>query len=231
MLLDVGGVFFLPLRAHIRSALQQCGHTIEDDRAIDRAHYEATRVFPMDLTDSDTTPYWDRYLEAYSLSLGVDSSKIAEAVDHLRDTYRAGGLWNEVVGGAKSGLRKLAATGVLVGIVSNANGTIAERLRARRILQVGPGEGVSVGCVVDSGRVGVEKPDPRIFAYAFDALEVAPEDTWYVGDTPAFDVVGARRAGTHPILMDPFDVHRDVAVHRVRSVGEVADLVTIRGSD
>ena len=43
----------------------------------------------------------------------------------------------------------------------------------RRVLQVGPGLGVEVACVIDSGAVGVSKPDPRIFHLALDAIGVA----------------------------------------------------------
>ena len=40
---------------------------------------------------------------------------------------------------------------------------------------------------------GVAKPDPAIFLAACHALEVAPEDTLYVGDDPLIDVEGAQR--------------------------------------
>jgi putative hydrolase of the HAD superfamily len=113
-----------------------------------------------------------------------------------------------------------------VGVVSNADGTIEQRLADFEILQVGEGPGVEVEFVVDSGAVGVEKPDPRIFDFAIDLLDGEREDVWYVGDTPAFDVVGARRAGLRPILMDPFAVNGDYGVPCVTALGEVASMVT-----
>ena len=66
--------------------------------------------------------------------------------------------------------------------------------------------GVDVDCVIDSGAVGVSKPDPRIFQIALDAIGIEAADAWYVGDMPAIDVVGARAAGLWPIVMDPFDL-------------------------
>jgi putative hydrolase of the HAD superfamily len=93
------------------------------------------------------------------------------------------------------------------------------------VLQVGPGTGVPVECVIDSGAVGVSKPDPRIFRIALEAMQVAPADAWYVGDTPAIDVTGARAAGLEPIVMDPYGLHEDADYVRVRSLGEVATLV------
>ena len=70
--------------------------------------------------------------------------------------------------------------------------------------QVGPGTGVEVECVIDSGDVGVSKPDPRIFRIALEAMALHAADVWYVGDTPAIDVTGARAAGLVPIVMDPY---------------------------
>lgn len=226
VLLDVGGVFLLPSRSHIRSALEQVGHVVRDDEAIDRAHYIATRVFPMDLGGAEFMgPYWRDYLEAYARSLGVEETSLGEAVEHLRNEYVTGGLWSHEISGARSGLRQLSETGITVGVVSNSDGTIGARLAEMGILQIGDGDGVGVQCLVDSGAVGVEKPDPRIFDYALDTLGLDPETVWYVGDTPAFDLVGARRAGLRPILMDPFGVNGDFGVTCVRSLGEVAELV------
>ena len=231
VLLDVGGVFLLPQRSHIRSALSRCGHPADDDHAIDRAHYLAARVFPMDLdAEGDLRPSWNLYLETYARTLGIPEQTIPEAVEHLRNEYVSGGLWAEVIEGAKEGLESLVSTGVPVGVVSNSDGTIEQRLRAMGVLQVGPGEGVEVLCLIDSGSVGVEKPDPRIFDHAFESLGVARDGAWYVGDTPAFDVVAARRAGLRPLLMDPFDVNTDFGVKCVRSLSEVATMIDALGS-
>jgi len=54
-----------------------------------------------------------------------------------------------------------------------------------------------------SSRCGYKKPDPRLFARALAALRVAPEHAVYVGDNPARDLVGARRAGMRCILFRP----------------------------
>lgn len=226
VLLDVGGVFLLPSRSHIRSALEQVGHVVLDDAAIDRAHYEALRVFPMDLEgDEWMSPAWTEYLFAYAASLQVPTTVTEEAVEHLRNAYVTGWLWTHLIPGSAEGLAELAATGVDLGVVSNADGTIETRLAELGVLQVGSGPGVSVRCVVDSGLVGVEKPNPAIFEPALEILDVDPGEVWYVGDTPAFDVVGAERTGMIPILMDPFGVNGDFGVRSVPSLSEVAAIL------
>ena len=100
-----------------------------------------------------------------------------------------------------------------------------QRLNEAEMLQVGPGIGVSVECVIDSGAVGVMKPDPRIFRLALDAMAISAADAWYVGDMPGIDVVGARAAGLHPVLMDPYQFHLDADYARVSSLTELATML------
>ena len=49
--------------------------------------------------------------------------------------------------------------------------------------------------LVDSTRVGITKPDPRIFRHATDALGVAPAAATFIGDSAARDMAGAREVG------------------------------------
>jgi FMN phosphatase YigB (HAD superfamily) len=102
---------------------------------------------------------------------------------------------------------------------------MAQRLTQLELCQVGPGIGVEIECVVDSGNVGVMKPDPRIFEAAIDLLGLRADQVWYVGDMPAIDVIGARRAGIRPFLMDPLSLHLDASYERVPSLAALADLI------
>ena len=62
--------------------------------------------------------------------------------------------------------------------------------------------------VVDSAKVGIEKPDPGIFRIALDRMGVAAERALFVGDIRSVDEDGARAAGLHFVLIDP---HGDYA--------------------
>lgn len=56
--------------------------------------------------------------------------------------------------------------------------------------------------VVDSSAVGMRKPDPAIFAHALDLLGgLAPTGAVFLDDVEG-NLVGARRAGLHTILVD-----------------------------
>jgi putative hydrolase of the HAD superfamily len=224
VLLDVGGIFFAPDHARIEGAFAHAGTTPVID-TLDRAHYEGARAFPI-ADELDWGPSWNLYLEAFVTACGVPDELRADVHQHLDAEFADAALWVHVLPGSRDGLRALAATGVRLGIVSNADGLIAQRLAEDEILQVGPGVGVPVECVIDSGAVGIMKPDPRIFHLALDAMGgLAADDTWYVGDMPGIDVVGARKAGMHPIVMDPFQLHLGTDYDRIGSLTELAERI------
>jgi putative hydrolase of the HAD superfamily len=228
ILLDIGGVFHLPDPGRIAGACERAGHPINAE-AVPRAHYRATTAFAETSDDGSAQAPWERwwrdYLEAFAASLGVhDDEVIREVLTHLADEFTTGGLWEYEVPGAREGLRALAGAGVRLGFVSNNDGEALARLRAIELAQVGPGVGVEVECVIDSGAVGVEKPDPRIFEIALLAMRLRPDQCWYVGDMPGIDAVGARRAGIRPFILDPYGDHAPDGYETVTSLAEVASL-------
>jgi putative hydrolase of the HAD superfamily len=79
--------------------------------------------------------------------------------------------------------------------------------------------------VVDSGVVGVEKPDPAIFAYALDALDLEPAQVWYLGDTVRYDAAGAEAAGLSAWIIDHGGHHTLPYPRRVTSLESFADAV------
>lgn len=58
--------------------------------------------------------------------------------------------------------------------------------------------------IIISSEVGVQKPDPAIFALALEETGIAPADAIYVGDTRK-DVAGAIAAGIQPIFITRTD--------------------------
>jgi putative hydrolase of the HAD superfamily len=229
VLLDAGGVFLLPEPERIVAAIERAGCEAGNPRLHD-AHYRAAARFTTDLdVEADWNACWQAYLEEYVDACGIPDDFRADVHLHLDNEFADAALWNAQVPGCVDGLRALAATGVRLGVVSNADGLIAERLRAQEILQVGPGMGVPVECVIDSGVVGVMKPDARIFEIALTAMGLEARDVWYVGDMPAIDVVGARRAGITPFVVDPLGVHADADYGAVASLTALASLLAAEG--
>ena len=92
-------------------------------------------------------------------------------------------------------LDAMQAAGLRLGIVSNwgwAAPELLQNLELARHFEV-----LSI-----SARVGYQKPHPAIFEHALELLAASPGDAVHVGDDPAADVLGARRAGIEPILIE-----------------------------
>jgi putative hydrolase of the HAD superfamily len=225
VLLDAGGVFLLPEHHRILGAFERAGVSA-DANVLDGAHYRGASKFTTDVdVEGDWARSWQGYLDRYVEECGVAAIDRPEVHRHLDSEFADAALWLRVIPGCQEGIRALADTGVRLGVVSNADGLIGERLRTLEILQVGPGLGVQVECVIDSGDVGVMKPDPRIFVIALDAMGITADAAWYVGDMPGIDVVGARRAGLRPVLMDPLGLHHDADYDRVDSLSDLAERI------
>ena len=221
VLLDVGGVFHLPDHDRIVAAMARAGVTV-DPAELDRAHYAGVKGLT-DFREGDRE-IWLAYNRAYAHALGADG-RVEEVAEVLLSEFTTGGVWTRIIPGSRDALAALAARGVKLAIVSNADGSVEAQLAADRICQVGPGPGVEVDAVLDSGIVGVAKPDPAIFAIALERLGVEAHHAIHVGDTPAADVDGAVAAGVTPVLVDPYDDHPELDVVTVRSLADIVSLL------
>jgi putative hydrolase of the HAD superfamily len=225
VLLDVGGVFFLPSPERIAPVLERAGVSLRDDDAFDEAHYRG--IAALHTFREGDEEIWAAYNRAYARTCGVSDDALDDTVIALMSEFTVGGLWTRPVPGAKDALEKLARHDVRIAIVSNSDGTVEDLLLEHKVCQVGPGPGVAVDAIIDSSVVGAAKPDPRIFEIALSRIGVEPQHAIHVGDTPGADVDGAHAAGVEPVLVDPFELHPDLGVTRVRSLAEVVDLVRV----
>lgn len=104
-------------------------------------------------------------------------------------------LWRKPIPPMLDLARELAARGHTVAVLSNSEGRLAELFAEIDIAS-------TFAAIIDSGRVGIEKPDPRIFAHALAALG-AREPGIHIGDSWAADIAGARGAGWRAIWYAP----------------------------
>jgi putative hydrolase of the HAD superfamily len=199
--LDVGGVFHLPAEERMREALHSAGFDLPPN-VLARAHYAG--MAGHDRLDGEYVELMGPYVEEMVRDLAVPAEQVAAAEAALLNALTTPGAWAGHLRESVEQLPALAATGVRIAIVSNADGTVEARLREEGVCQVGPGAGVPVDAVIDSGAVGVRKPDPRIWGPALAATGAKAEASIHVGDSLLTDVGGARAAGIRPIHFDPF---------------------------
>ncbi len=160
---------------------------------------------------------WGKMVGTIALRGGVPTEQIPSLLDFVWRHHEERNLWCKVPDGLGAALHAMRALGVKVAIISNSEGMLDRLFRDLGVLD-------HFDLVVDSGKVGFEKPDPRIFQVAFDRFAIGPERTLHLGDVYATDVLGARAAGCRHALIDPFEHYegRHLDVPRVPGAVEVA---------
>ena len=163
-------------------------------------------------------------------AVGCRHPLLEEALERMQEKQNPPSiLWARPMEGARHALDALAALGVRACCVSNSDGRAELHLA-----ECGVRDGLEF--VVDSQIEGVEKPDPRIFALALAKLGVPAERAVYVGDIRSVDEAGARGAGMHFVLIDPFGDYAAPGTLSVPGLAELPaylaahfDLVAMRG--
>jgi putative hydrolase of the HAD superfamily len=170
---------------------------------------------------SDDASRWIAYGNTLLARLDC-TGEHADAVRELvMKRHHDGLLWTYTEAGTLDTLQRLRDAGYTVGVVSNADGRVASFLDRAGLARL-------LDFIVDSGAVGVEKPDARIFRIACEHAGVSPDQAVHVGDIYDIDVVGARAAGVTPILVDPDDLYAEADCERIRNIAELPDWLADR---
>jgi HAD superfamily hydrolase (TIGR01509 family) len=159
--------------------------------------------------------YWETYYSHLLRELAIgDLSLCLELVRLARTSSN----WKRVRSGTGEVLAKLQ-TQFPLAVISNSDGHMAELLTEL-------GLGKYFEQVIDSGRIGYEKPAPQIFEAALAAMEVAPERAVYIGDIYSIDFLGAQSVGMKAILMDAAGVYAARNLPRIGTISELPGALT-----
>jgi HAD superfamily hydrolase (TIGR01549 family) len=79
--------------------------------------------------------------------------------------------------------------------------------------------------IVISGDIRIDKPDPRIFYHALEAVDCAPHEAVFVGDSLGADIAGSWAVGCRSVLIDMAGNHPDHAGERIGTLSELLDLL------
>lgn len=160
---------------------------------------------------------WHELIGDHLAGAGATPAQIAPAVDWLWSQQPTANLFRAPITDMVALARRLRTEGARTIVVSNSEGRLAELLA-----EIGIADAFER--IVDSGRLGIEKPDPRIFAHAIAELGLPPGTTGvHIGDSWSADVGGALAAGWRAIWYgrraEPRD---DSRVGSARDAAEVA---------
>lgn len=163
---------------------------------------------------------WGGMVATTLLEAGMPEAKIAGALEDLWKEHVALNLWSRVPAGFGDAIEAVRAEGIPVVLVSNSEGMLDRLFRELGIFG-------HFDLLLDSGLVGLEKPDPRFFQLALDKYGVPPEDALHLGDMHSTDVTGARAAHMRAALIDPYAHYEGMYADVPRVPGVVATAMAL----
>jgi putative hydrolase of the HAD superfamily len=138
---------------------------------------------------------WHDLMATLLRGAGVAEPSVGPLVEWLWGEQPRANLWRAPIPGMVALARELAGRGVRIAVLSNSEGRLAELLAEIGIADV-------FAAIIDSGRIGIEKPDRRIFDHTLAALGATGPGI-HIGDSWPADIAGALGAGWRAIWFGP----------------------------
>ena len=214
---DVGGTLLDLEHDHLLDALSSTGEALRGvtSRDLEAGEEEARAWFIAEMRRAGTpADAWNEFFTRLLRRAGVQAGAIPSLLEELWRRNVTGGLWHRPVPGAHAAIARLKQAGLRLAVISNAEGRVAEDLAIAGLAS-------HFETIVDSHKVGVSKPDPRIFAIALERLGAAAEESVYIGDLYRIDVLGARQAGLRAVLLDRYGHDPDAPCPRITHLDEL----------
>jgi putative hydrolase of the HAD superfamily len=179
----------------------------------------------MDLRDDllahsgETENFWIEYSRRRLVALGLSPALAREYASrvsaHMGAKYRPESIVPDDV---RNTLAQLKEAGYIMAVLSNRNESFVELLQEHKI-------GEFFDFSIPAGELQVWKPDPGFFVHALQRAGLTARETVYVGDNYFADVVGSRRAGLTPVLVDPLEIFPEADCIKIKSFGELTSIV------
>jgi HAD superfamily hydrolase (TIGR01509 family) len=214
ILFDVGNTLLFPNWGRILAPLRDMGivPSTDDLQAIER---RTKNEFDELVTGGQVDHgFWQLFYSHLLGWLHVPDNGVGRA---LTDATHLSSNWDRIRPGTRDVLQQIGSP-YRIGVISNADGKIAEVLKLCGI-------GDCFLSITDSGIIGHEKPHPAIFSAALRTMDVEPQHALYVGDVYSVDYLGARNAGMQAVLFDVAGAYRDRNLPRVESLPELQQLL------
>ncbi len=157
---------------------------------------------------------WGAMLATMVCEAGLPVDEAAAFLDDAWTEHCAKNFWCLVPEGFGQAIERARARGIKVVLVSNSEGMLAELFTELGIVQ-------HFDVLLDSGKIGLEKPDPRFFQIALDRFATPPDAALHLGDIYSTDIVGAHAAGMRAALIDPHGHYEGMFLDVPRAPGVV----------
>ena len=207
---DVGNTLLFPNRDRIHAPLAERSLT-PDPALLRNLERSVKNQFDARMAKNGSTDhsFWWMFYSQLLAKIGLNDDAVR---DQLVSSIRQSANWDIIPSGTREQLQQIG-TRYQIGVISNADGKIADVLRRCNIADC-------FRTITDSGLVGYEKPHPEIFRQALSQMNAKAEESLYVGDLYSVDYLGAAGAGMRAVLMDVPGAYCDKDVPRVESLEE-----------
>jgi len=175
------------------------------------------RERPMPFSQETVDRFWTEYNRLLLAVCAVDATNERHA-ELVYRRFTAAIRWR-IYDEVRPVLSTLRRRGICLGIVSNWTGDLEEVLEKIELHH-------EFDFVLDSARLGYEKPHAEIFQEALRRARIPRCAGLHVGDSPEHDVEGALACGLRAVLLDREDRHLNFArAPRVTSLQGLLDHV------
>lgn len=223
---DVGETLLTPNPSWSELAVEKLGHR-GHDIAVERMreawrhvgdHFikAAEEGFMFSVSADDSRRFWTKlYLDQLEF-LGIDDEGAALVLYETFSDPHNYMLFSD----ALPTLEALKEAGLRLAVISNFESWLArllDHLDVSRFFDV----------IAISGDLQLEKPDPRIFKWAMQEMDVDAASSLHVGDSPNFDAQPAHDLGMTGVLLDRHgrwtDLEADYPI--VSTLGELISII------
>ncbi|RPI82979.1 MAG: HAD family hydrolase [Chloroflexi bacterium] len=167
----------------------------------------------------DEEGFWTNFTRRYLIKFGCSEEKAKEIAGPVRklmdEQYKPEDV---VLPGTLETLGELKEAGFRLGIVTNRTNPCDDYLQTLGLTDY-------FEITVVAGSIASWKPDPRIFEHTLETMKADPEAAIYVGDNYYADIIGARRAGIQPVLIDPEGVFPDPGCPVISKISELEEVL------
>jgi len=212
-----GGMWSATVLEILQAQYPGCPYAIGDVRPhmATGFYWDRHEVPHPEIRDADA--WWDglrpRLAGAFR-ALGVPDGEVPRLVERVRPVYTDLRRWR-LYPGTLEVLDRLSQEGWRHVILSNHVPELRDIVRQLGLLP-------RVAAFLNSAETGYEKPHPRAFRLAMQAVGDA-DNLWMIGDNPVADIAGAAQVGIPGILIGAEEDHR--AVYTCQDLHEVARLL------
>jgi putative hydrolase of the HAD superfamily len=148
-----------------------------------------------ELKDAGHAAAWQGMMQVFLRSGGISEARWPELGEWLWREQPRKNLWRRPIPGMIELVRELRSRRIPVGILSNSEGHLAE-------LVAELGWSSDFDSIADSGKLGIDKPQPGIFRHVCGELGVPCSALVHIGDSWQADVEGALGVGARAVWFD-----------------------------